>query len=200
MSVATAIPIISPEENSDPLLGMQLLMAKIPGVLWDCRFFDTTAAIQAAVASLRGLNPWAFTINASASFGGLVSAVQSRGKSHVFGVTIPDDMDQGEALSLHGIGAQHYVLELAKRIRNAGGAGVICDAQEISILQHKDTRGLVKVATNIMPTWLDHATFQQTPLGAITAGANYLLIEAGVVDDPDPLKRIIQIMEELGLR
>ena len=201
ISVAAAIPIIKPEESSGSLLEMQLLMAKIHDrLIWDCRFFDTAAAILASVLALRELNPWAFTMNGSTTFAGLVSAVQGRGKSHVFGVTIPDDMDQGEALSFHGLGAQRYVLALAKRIMNAGGTGILCDAQEISILQHKDTRDLIKVATNVMPTWLDHVTFQQTPAGAIAAGANYLLLEAGVIDHPNPLERTTQIMKELGLR
>ena len=105
-------------------------------------------------------------------------------------------MDQSQ-LSAIGIDKtpEQHVLSLAKMTQNSGLDGVVCSAQEASILREQLGKDFLLVTPGIRPIGSDKGDQQRTmtPPDAIQAGVSYMVIGRPITKATNPLEALINI-------
>ncbi len=179
-------------------------------VFLDLKFHDipSTVAKSARVAANLGV----FMLNVH-TFGGLemmkktvqeivsVSLKQNIEKPKLLGVTILTSLNQS-ALT-HELGIEQrintQVKHLAKLALKAGLDGVIASPQEIETIRNSCEKGFLIVTPGIRPIWTKQDDQQRTmpPKKALARGADYIILGRAVMSQPDPVKAIQRILNEI---
>ncbi|MFN6484185.1 MULTISPECIES: orotidine-5'-phosphate decarboxylase [unclassified Nostoc] len=92
-----------------------------------------------------------------------------------------------------------YALEMALLAQDAGLDGAVCSPQEVTQLRQTCGDDFLLVCPGVRPTWADIGDQKRslTPLQAITAGANYLVIGRPITTATEPELAWKRISEEL---
>ena len=118
----------------------------------------------------------------------------------LIGVTVLTSMNS-EQLSSTGVQSlpQQQVRSLAKLCANSGLAGVVCSAQEASVLREEQGSDFVLVTPGIRPEGSASGDQQRimTPVKAKLAGSSYLVIGRPITEASDPLSVIRSIQQSL---
>jgi orotidine-5'-phosphate decarboxylase len=108
----------------------------------------------------------------------------------------------GEELKAIGVDAdaEQQVLRLAGLTRDAGLDGVVCSAREAAILRQNLGPDFCLVTPGIRPAGSDSGdqTRILTPLQALQAGADYLVIGRPITQSTDPLIVLESISREIS--
>lgn len=182
-------------------------------VFLDLKFHDIPNTTAMAVRAAASLGVWMVNVHAS---GGKVmmetvrneldKLPSSASKPIVIGVTVLTSMDQEQ---LRGIGIdcspEEQVLRLATLTKEAGLDGVVSSAREVSLIKEKLGSKFITVTPGIRPAGSDVGDQKRimTPVDAIKAGSDYLVIGRPVTRATDPCavlksinKEIYQVMAE----
>jgi len=176
-------------------------------VFLDLKFHDIPNTTAAAVAAAAELGVWMVNVHAS---GGAKMMAAAREALVSFGndaplliaVTVLTSMDSEQ---LHGIGLDvspaTQVLRLAKLAQNAGLDGVVCSAQETTLLRSELGRPFTLVTPGIRPVGADANDQSRiaTPADALAAGSDYLVIGRPITRSDDPLCALHNIAREIGI-
>jgi len=176
-------------------------------VFLDLKFHDIPNTTAAAVAAAAELGVWMVNVHAS---GGAKMMAAAREALVSFGndaplliaVTVLTSMDSEQ---LHGIGLDvspaTQVLRLAKLAQNAGLDGVVCSAQETTLLRSELGRPFSLVTPGIRPVGADANDQSRiaTPADALAAGSDYLVIGRPITRSDDPLCALHNIAREIGI-
>jgi len=176
-------------------------------VFLDLKFHDIPNTTAAAVAAAAELGVWMVNVHAS---GGAKMMAAAREALVSFGndaplliaVTVLTSMDSEQ---LHGIGLDvspaTQVLRLAKLAQNAGLDGVVCSAQETTLLRSELGRPFSLVTPGIRPVGADANDQSRiaTPADAVAAGSDYLVIGRPITRSDDPLCALHNIAREIGI-
>jgi len=176
-------------------------------VFLDLKFHDIPNTTAAAVAAAAELGVWMVNVHAS---GGAKMMAAAREALVPFGndaplliaVTVLTSMDSEQ---LHGIGLDvspaTQVLRLAKLAQNAGLDGVVCSAQETTLLRSELGRPFTLVTPGIRPVGADANDQSRiaTPADALAAGSDYLVIGRPITRSDDPLCALHNIAREIGI-
>lgn len=94
---------------------------------------------------------------------------------------------------------QDQVLHLAELTRQAGLDGVVCSPQEASLLRSKFPKPFCFVTPGIRPEGSEKGDQQRTltPLSAIRAGVDYMVIGRPITAAEDPRKAALSIIDSL---
>ena len=176
-------------------------------VFLDLKFHDIPNTCSKAVRAAAELGVWMVNVHAS---GGERMMTASRdilepyGKDRplLIGVTVLTSMEQND---LAGIGLnvepKEQVVRLATLTKNSGLDGVVCSAQESSMLKGELGREFKLVTPGIRP--LGAAMGDQkrimTPVDAIQAGSDYLVIGRPITQAADPDKVLMDINQSLTI-
>lgn len=92
-----------------------------------------------------------------------------------------------------------YALEMALMAQETGLNGVVCSPQEVAQLRQSCGNDFLLVCPGVRPTWAEQANQKRslTPLQAILAGANYLVIGRPITAAAEPKLAWQRISEEL---
>ncbi len=175
-------------------------------VFLDLKFHDIPNTCSKAVKAAADLGVWMVNVHAS---GGERMMTASReilepyGKDRplLIGVTVLTSM---EASDLAGIGInqepQQQVLNLASLAKNSGLDGVVCSAQEASILKGNLGQNFKLVTPGIRPVGseADDQRRVMTPVEAIAAGSDYLVIGRPITHAADPALVLAEINKSLA--
>ncbi|WP_305374155.1 orotidine-5'-phosphate decarboxylase [Photobacterium leiognathi] len=175
-------------------------------VFLDLKFHDIPNTCSKAVKAAADLGVWMVNVHAS---GGERMMTASReilepyGKDRplLIGVTVLTSM---EASDLAGIGInqepQQQVLNLASLAKNSGLDGVVCSAQEASILKGNLGQNFKLVTPGIRPVGseADDQRRVMTPVEAIAAGSDYLVIGRPITQAADPALVLAEINKSLA--
>lgn len=118
----------------------------------------------------------------------------------LIGVTVLTSMEQQD---LAGIGLdiepQKQVMRLANLTKNAGLDGVVCSAQEASLLKGELGQEFKLVTPGIRPVGADVGDQKRimTPSKAIESGSDYLVIGRPITQAADPAEVLKNINNEL---
>ena len=176
-------------------------------VFLDLKFHDIPNTTAAAVAAAAELGVWMVNVHAS---GGAKMMAAARTALASFGndaplliaVTVLTSMDSEQ---LHGIGLDvspaTQVLRLAKLAQNAGLDGVVCSAQETTLLRSELGRPFTLVTPGIRPVGAgaNDQSRIATPADALAAGSDYLVIGRPITRSDDPLCALHNIAREIGI-
>ncbi|PFG45820.1 orotidine-5'-phosphate decarboxylase [Vibrio sp. ES.051] len=175
-------------------------------VFLDLKFHDIPNTCSKAVRAAAELGVWMVNVHAS---GGERMMAASReilepyGKDRplLIGVTVLTSMEQSD---LAGIGLnfapQEQVIRLATLTKNAGLDGVVCSAQESSLLKSELGQDFKLVTPGIRPAGSEQGDQRRimTPVDAIQSGSDYLVIGRPITQAVEPEEILKSINESLA--
>lgn len=170
-------------------------------VFLDLKFHDIPNTCSKAVRAAAEMGVWMVNVHAS---GGERMMTASReilepygqDRPLLIGVTVLTSMEQSD---LAGIGLdispQEQVIRLANLTKNSGLDGVVCSAQEASMLKSELGQEFKLVTPGIRPAGAAVGDQKRimTPIDAVKAGSDYLVIGRPITQAPDPAAVLAQI-------
>jgi len=174
-------------------------------VFLDLKFHDIPNTCSKAVRAAAELGVWMVNVHAS---GGERMMAASReilepyGKDRplLIGVTVLTSMEQSD---LAGIGLdvapQDQVIRLAALTKNSGLDGVVCSAQEATMLKKELGKEFKLVTPGIRPAGSAVGDQKRimTPSDAIYAGSDYLVIGRPITQAENPAQVLTAINQDL---
>ncbi|ENM3848407.1 orotidine-5'-phosphate decarboxylase [Vibrio cholerae] len=163
-------------------------------VFLDLKFHDIPNTCSKAVKAAAELGVWMVNVHASGGERMMAASreiLETYGKDRplLIGVTVLTSM---ESTDLQGIGIlsapQDHVLRLATLTKNAGLDGVVCSAQEASLLKQNLGREFKLVTPGIRPAGSEQGDQRRimTPAQAIASGSDYLVIGRPITQAAHP--------------
>lgn len=175
-------------------------------VFLDLKFHDIPNTTAAAVAAAADMGVWMVNVHASGGMrmmSAAKTALQTYGKDAplLIGVTVLTSM-QSEELATVGVNenALAQVSRLATLTAESGLDGVVCSAQEVSVLRGVIPKDFLLVTPGIRPAGSELGDQQRvaTPSDAIAMGSNYLVVGRPITRSADPLASLKKINASLG--
>ncbi len=184
---------------------LEQLMNREFEIFLDLKFHDIPNTTAQACKVAAGLGVWMVNVHALGGRKMLEAAREAIDRAiqrpKLIAVTLLTSMAQKDLDDL-GIVATpaEMVLRLANLARVSGLDGVVCSAQEATLLRKQCGKDFCLVTPGIRPTHagLDDQSRVMTPLGALRAGASYLVIGRPITQAEDPLRALLDINREIG--
>lgn len=174
-------------------------------VFLDLKFHDIPNTVERACAAAADLGVWMVNVHALGGRRMIEAARQGvEGRARrplLIAVTVLTSMAEAD---LHEVGLQgspaDNVLRLADVAVRAGADGVVCSPQEVAGLRARHGAEFCLVTPGIRPAGV--ATGDQrrimTPLDAVRAGSDYLVIGRPITAAADPMTALAAIEAELA--
>ena len=174
-------------------------------VFLDLKFHDIPNTVAAACKSAANLGVWMINVHASGGSKMLEAAVDSLKEKDdaplLIAVSVLTSMDSG-GLSEIGldVSAEEQVLNLSALSKQCGLDGVVCSAQEASLLRRNMGDNFVLVTPGIRPKGSAKGDQSRimTPEAAIVAGSSYLVIGRPITQAGNPANIIDSINYSLS--
>jgi orotidine-5'-phosphate decarboxylase len=119
----------------------------------------------------------------------------------LIGVTVLTSMEQSDLAGIGlNIAPQEQVIRLANLTKNSGLDGVVCSAQESSMLKSELGKEFKLVTPGIRPAGAAVGDQKRimTPVDAIQAGSDYLVIGRPITQAADPAAVLAEINATLA--
>lgn len=175
------------------------------GVFLDLKFHDIPNTVAGACAAASELGVWMINVHALGGRAMMEAAraalAKARQRPKIVAVTLLTSMGANDMAEV-GLGGspQAAVLKLAQLTQASGLDGVVCSAQEASVLRRQCGKGFLLVTPGIRPSGAgqDDQSRIATPREAIGSGADYLVIGRPITRAPDPLAALRAIYGEIA--
>lgn len=173
-------------------------------VFLDLKFHDIPHTVAKACQAAARLGVWMLNVHALGGQAMLETARQAVSESDVppllVAVTVLTSLTQKDLIRLGIIGTPgDAVLRWAHLARECGLDGVVCSAEEASMLRRECGPGFCLVTPGIRPA--DAAQDDQqrvaTPAQALAVGADYLVIGRPITGATDPEQALRKILSDL---
>lgn len=174
-------------------------------VFLDLKFHDIPNTTAQACKAAASLGVWMVNVHALGGRKMMEAASEAVAASarppKLIAVTVLTSMTQED---LAGIGIMatpaEMVLRLATLARDSGLDGVVCSAQEASLLRQHCGSNFTLVTPGIRPAdaSADDQSRIMTPAAALKNGASYLVIGRPITKAADPLLALQNISREIG--
>ena len=174
-------------------------------VFLDLKYHDIPNTVAAAVKAAADIGVWMVNVHALggpsmlAAASDVLAGLQE--KPLLIGVTVLTSMDAGQLKAL-GINEAPEVLvsRLANLCAEAGLDGVVCSAQEATMLREKLPASFQLVTPGIRPESAkkDDQIRIMTPPRAMAAGSNYLVIGRPITQADNPQAALDAILQSLN--
>ena len=186
---------------------VKYLVSKNFDVFLDLKFHDIPNTVAKACTAAADLGVWMVNVHASGGQTMMEHAQQALqqfqgDKPILIAVTVLTSMDQAQ---LNGIGInvspEEQVLRLAKLSKQSGLDGVVCSAQEASMLKQQLGSEFKLVTPGIRPAGVakDDQRRVMTPQQAMQAGVDYMVIGRPITQSSDPLATLQEINKSVYL-
>lgn len=191
--------------SAGPQLVEQLVDAGF-AVFLDLKFHDIPNTVAKACEAAANLGVWMVNVHASGGQAMMQAAREGVDKARISNkplltaVTVLTSMD---ADTLTQVGVQRplreQVLALASLAKQSQLDGVVCSAQEASLLREHLGADFCLVTPGIRPASAakDDQTRIVTPKEAIALGSHYLVIGRPITKATDPMQALLNISKEL---
>lgn len=167
-------------------------------VFYDGKFYDIPNTVREASLAVAEMDVWAFNVALQCGPKSVQAAVEAKGNSLLFGVSVLTSVSAGELWStnIHScfrpsvfrgalVDQEDYlrslVISLAVGGELAGMDGLICSPQEV-----RTDRKVLQITPGCRPVWAskDDQARVMTPSEAVKAGADYLVIGRPILKPP----------------
>jgi len=184
---------------------VEKIQAKGFEVFLDLKYHDIPNTVAKACEAAANLGVWMLNVHASGGRRMMEAAANAlanhRNSPHLIAVTVLTSMTQQD-LSETGIKASpaEQALMLANLAQSSGAGGVVCSAQEAMMMREKLDDGFLLVSPGIRPTGsqADDQRRIMTPIDAIKAGSNYLVIGRPITQSDNPMDILRTINLEIS--
>lgn len=183
-------------------------------IFCDTKFKDIPVTVEKSARAITRHQPDFFNIMADTqaeAIRGAVAGVESAVRDYditkplLLGVTVLTSYSEDDTQSIYGTSAREKVLQFAGNAAANGLDGVVCSAEEASMLRSNNaTKHLRLVTPGIRPLWAASGDQSRvlTPRQAVEAGADYLVIGRPITQPPpeigSPRNALAKILEEIG--
>ena len=184
---------------------VEALQKKDFEIFLDLKFHDIPNTCAKAVAAAARLGVWMVNVHASGGQRMMEAArealVPFSVKPKLIGVTVLTSMEQSD---LAGIGLdvdpQLQVKRLAGLVKESGLDGVVCSAQEAAMLKQAFGKEFCLVTPGIRPSFAVQGDQRRvmTPLEAMTAGVDFMVIGRPITQAKDPVEALKLIEQEIA--
>src|SRR5690606_15897242 len=176
-------------------------------VFLDLKFHDIPSTVPAAVRAAAELGVWMVNVHASGGrrmmAGAREALEQARSNTLLTAVTVLTSMGADELAEL-GISATpaQQVMRLATLARDSGMHGVVCSAQEATLLRAECPAPFCLVTPGIRPAGSDAGdqTRIVTPAEAQRLGVDYLVIGRPITRAAVPTEAVADVLQQLGIQ
>jgi orotidine-5'-phosphate decarboxylase len=183
---------------------VRTLVARGFDVFLDLKFHDIPNTVAAACRAAAGLGVWMMNVHASGGRRMMIAAQEALAdlaqRPLLIAVTVLTSMS-AEDLNEVGIAdaPADQVLRLARLSKQCKLDGVVCSAQEASMLRADLGADFRLVTPGIRPAGSDAGDQRRvmTPAEALHAGSTDLVIGRPITAAPDPLAALKQIQSEI---
>ena len=183
---------------------VRLLQDKGFEVFLDLKFHDIPNTVAGAVKAAADLGVWMVNVHASGGARMMTAAREAlanyQSPPSLIAVTVLTSM---EAQDLQGVGLNcepiEQVLRLAHLTRQCGLDGVVCSAQETTLLRAEIGKDFQLITPGIRPENTEQGDQRRiaTPRSAIQSGSNYLVIGRPITQHPQPQQALLTINNQL---
>ena len=171
-------------------------------IFLDLKFHDIPNTVKKAVEAVIKMGVWMLNVHSLGGKEMLRAAYEVVEKASIkpllVGVTVLTSLND-KALKEVGLGlnTEDQVLLLAELCQAEGLNGVVCSANELSILRKYLDKDFLLVTPGIRSSELEKDDQKRisTASEAISNGADYIVIGREIIDEVDPSKKIRQILE-----
>ena len=175
-------------------------------VFLDLKFHDIPNTVAKAVKAAADLGVWMVNVHASGGSRMMSAARESLvsygvDKPHLIAVTVLTSMEQGDLAELGiSLTPQQQVVKLAALTQQAGLDGVVCSAQEATLLKQQFGKDFMLVTPGIRPaaSSQDDQKRVMTPSQALAVGVDYMVIGRPITKAADPLAALNAIVREIA--
>lgn len=175
-------------------------------VFLDLKFHDIPNTTSKAVKAAANLGVWMVNVHASGGERMMLEArnildQQAGPKPLLIAVTVLTSMESSD---LYSIGINHspeeQVLKLARLTHKCGLDGIVCSAWEAQLMRHQFGNNfcLVTPGVRLESSPPDDQRRTLTPVAALGAGSNYLVIGRPITQSVDPLATCRSIIDSLA--
>ena len=183
---------------------VRALVARGFEVFLDLKFHDIPNTVAAACRAAAGLGVWMMNVHASGGRRMMTAAQEALAdlpqRPLLIAVTVLTSMSSEDLGEVGVAGAPaDQVLRLARLTQACKLDGVVCSAQEASMLRGDLGAGFRLVTPGIRPAGADVGDQRRvmTPVEALRAGATDLVIGRPITAAADPLVALKQIQSEI---
>lgn len=170
-------------------------------VFLDLKFHDIPHTVQGAVRSACLLRPDILNVHASGGMGMMRAASEAASAgTKLIAVTILTSLDSSDlALLAPGLTPRDASVRLAVAAQSAGLGGVVCSPHEVGPVREATGRSFFIITPGVRPadSSPDDQKRVMTPGGAITSGADSLVVGRPVTGAPDPRRAALDILREV---
>ena len=176
-------------------------------IFLDLKFHDIPNTVANAVSVAAKAGVWMVNVHATGGrrmMEASANALQTLpdNKTLLIAVTVLTSMDQSDLIEI-GIDdtPEQHVKRLAALAKSSGMDGVVCSAQESSMLSKDLGKDFVLVTPGIRPAGSDQGDQKRimTPAEAMTAGSHYLVMGRPITQAIDPIAVLTQVNRDLGI-
>lgn len=176
-------------------------------IFLDLKFHDIPNTVANAVSVAAKAGVWMVNVHATGGrrmMEASANALQTLpdNKTLLIAVTVLTSMDQSDLIEI-GIDAtpEQHVKRLAALAKSSGMDGVVCSAQESSMLSKDLGKDFVLVTPGIRPAGSDQGDQKRimTPAEAMAAGSHYLVMGRPITQAIDPIAVLTQANRDLGI-
>ncbi|ETI58064.1 orotidine-5'-phosphate decarboxylase [Marinomonas profundimaris] len=176
-------------------------------IFLDLKFHDIPNTVANAVSVAAKAGVWMVNVHATGGrrmMEASANALQTLpdNKTLLIAVTVLTSMDQSDLIEI-GIDAtpEQHVKRLAALAKSSGMDGVVCSAQESSMLSKDLGKDFVLVTPGIRPAGSDQGDQKRimTPAEAMAAGSHYLVMGRPITQAIDPIAVLTQVNRDLGI-
>lgn len=174
-------------------------------VFLDLKFHDIPNTVAKACQAASQLGVWMLNVHASGGLAMMQAAREGLDKTArpplLIAVTVLTSMSQAELVDIGVQGSLvDQVQRLAKLTQQAGLDGVVCSAQEASMLRASCGPAFCLVTPGIRPpdAAKDDQTRIVTPAQAIALGSSYLVIGRPITQAADPYQALQEISKSIA--
>lgn len=174
-------------------------------VFLDLKFHDIPNTCAKAVRAAAELGVWMVNVHASGGERMMQASrdiLQPYGQDRplLIGVTVLTSMEQNDLTSIGiDVTPEQHVMRLAALAKNTGLDGVVCSAQEAFVLKQAMGSSFQLVTPGIRPIGADTGDQKRimTPVQALAAGSDYLVIGRPITQAKDPAQVLSDINRSL---
>lgn len=174
-------------------------------VFLDLKFHDIPNTVARACKVATDLGVWMLNVHALGGRNMLIAAREaletSSNRPLLIAVTILTSLGQEDLqeIGLNGT-PEDNVLRLANLTKEAGLDGVVCSSREVTNLRQTQGEAFTLVTPGIRPAGSEAGDQIRimTPVDAIQAGSNYLVIGRPITQSADPILTLHTINTELA--
>ncbi|TWH64960.1 orotidine-5'-phosphate decarboxylase [Azomonas agilis] len=184
---------------------VESLQARGFEVFLDLKFHDIPNTTAQAVKAAADLGVWMVNVHCSGGVRMMAACREildqsTNNRPLLIGVTVLTSLEQADLAELGlSVTPEQQVLRLAGLAQHAGLDGLVCSAQEASLLK-REYPSLQLVTPGIRPVGSvqDDQRRVLTPVQAIAAGSDYLVIGRPITQASQPIQVLQDILRNLG--